>query len=198
MTDHGQRIFFDRLAETWDAYRGRDDQKLSRLIEMAGLRAGDRVLDIGCGTGVLIPFLKAAVGAEGSVVGLDFSANMIAQAQKKHGPVSGVSYAVADILEYRPDVLFTHITCLNFYPHIQDKRLFFNRMNTLLEGQGALTVMHDMSRAAVNAIHGQSRVVTEDRLPPAADVAGLFVQNGFTVEAALDTNDFYFIQGRKA
>lgn len=192
-----QRDFFDRLAGKWDESRGQDDKKLGRLIEMAGIHTGDRILDIGCGTGVLLPFLKEAVGEEGSVTGLDFSANMIARAQEKHRRITGISYVVADILEYKPAVPFTRITCLNFYPHVQDKKSFLCRMKSFLAKQGALIIMHDMSRAAVNAIHGQSSVVTEDRLPPVDELAELLAETGFVVETTADTEELYFIRGRK-
>lgn len=196
--NNNQKDFFDRLAGNWDESRAHDDAKLSRLIEMAGIHAQDRVLDIGCGTGVLLPFLKAVVGENGSITELDFSANMIARAKMKHGDTAGVTYVVADILEYEPGVLFTKVVCLNFYPHVQDKNLFIKRMNRLLDDQGALIIMHDMSRAAVNAIHGQSAVVTEDRLPPVEDIAKLLAENGFVVDKTMDTADLYFIRGRKA
>lgn len=193
-----QKEFFDKLAGIWDETRAQDDAKLSLLIDMSGLNAGDRVLDIGCGTGVLLPFLKLVVGDCGSITELDFSANMIARSKAKHRDITGINYAVANILEYQPDILFTKVLCLNFYPHVQDKNLFLRRMQHILEDKGELIIMHDMSRADVNAIHGQSTVVTEDRLPPAADVAKLLVENGFTVEKTQDTDDLYFIRGRKA
>lgn len=53
------------------------------LIRTLDLRPGERVLDIGCGTGLSIPFLAQAVGAEGEVVGLDRSDAMLAQARQK-------------------------------------------------------------------------------------------------------------------
>ncbi|MCE5284606.1 MAG: methyltransferase domain-containing protein [Pelosinus sp.] len=192
-----QEKFFDQLAGVWDESRNKDDKKLSQLIEMVGIQLGDQVLDIGCGTGVLVPFLKKAVGDGGGITELDFSSNMIAQAKEKHKHISRISYVVADILKYNPHRTFNRITCLNFYPHVQDKDMFFLRMNALLEQQGSLVVMHDISRATVNNIHGQSAVVTEDRLPPIDDLGKLFVKAGFVVEVALDTEEFYFMRGRK-
>lgn len=195
---NSQKIFFDRLAQDWDGFRQQDDKKLFKLVQLTGICTGDRVLDIGCGTGVFLPFLKEAVGEAGSITELDFSANMIARAKEKFSNITGVSYVVADILQYDTEKLFTKITCLNFYPHVQDKEQFFRRMGSLLEKQGTLSIMHDMSRAAVNAIHKQSEVVTEDRLPPADDLAKLFTQNGFRVEVIHDTEELYFVRGKKA
>ena len=56
-----------------------------RLAEAAGIRSGDRVLDVACGTGVLARHLAERVGPTGSVVGLDLNDGMLAVAAR-HGP----------------------------------------------------------------------------------------------------------------
>jgi S-adenosylmethionine-diacylgycerolhomoserine-N-methlytransferase len=52
-------------------------------IERLGLRPGDQVLDIGCGTGLNFPLLLDRVGPAGRVVGLDASVQMLAQARRR-------------------------------------------------------------------------------------------------------------------
>jgi demethylmenaquinone methyltransferase/2-methoxy-6-polyprenyl-1,4-benzoquinol methylase/phosphoethanolamine N-methyltransferase len=53
------------------------------VVEMARLKPGDKVLDVGCGTGNLTLTAKHSVGATGSVYGIDASPEMIAEARKK-------------------------------------------------------------------------------------------------------------------
>ncbi|MBA2698171.1 MAG: methyltransferase domain-containing protein, partial [Nocardioidaceae bacterium] len=52
-------------------------------VELLGLRAGDTVLDVGCGTGLNLPLLRAAVGEQGTVVGLDLSPQMLSRARRR-------------------------------------------------------------------------------------------------------------------
>lgn len=52
-------------------------------MRLAGVKPGDRVLDVGCGTGSLTLTAKAAAGAGGAVYGIDASPEMIDLARKK-------------------------------------------------------------------------------------------------------------------
>jgi SAM-dependent methyltransferase len=47
------------------------------LVEVAGARPGERVLDIACGTGIVARTAARRVGSSGTVVGLDVSAPML-------------------------------------------------------------------------------------------------------------------------
>lgn len=54
-----------------------------RAIDQLALREGDRVLDIGCGTGLNFPYLWQRIGQSGHIVGVDASDSMLAQARRK-------------------------------------------------------------------------------------------------------------------
>jgi ubiquinone/menaquinone biosynthesis C-methylase UbiE len=51
-------------------------------VAQLGLEPGERIMEVGCGTGPNLPLLREAVGSEGEVTGVDASAGMLAQAQK--------------------------------------------------------------------------------------------------------------------
>jgi len=53
-----------------------------RAARRLALKPGDRVLEIGCGTGRNFPYLREAVGPGGQIYGVDLSAGMLAKAQE--------------------------------------------------------------------------------------------------------------------
>jgi ubiquinone/menaquinone biosynthesis C-methylase UbiE len=54
-----------------------------RAVHALGLRAGDSVVDIACGTGLNFPLIEQAVGPGGRIVGVDLTDAMLAQAQAR-------------------------------------------------------------------------------------------------------------------
>lgn len=52
-------------------------------LELLGARAGDVVIDLGCGTGLNFPGLVSSVGPEGLVIGIDRSPQMLAMAARR-------------------------------------------------------------------------------------------------------------------
>lgn len=186
--------FFNQLAPTWDQTRERDEAKIRFLVDKIRLNLSDKVLDLGSGTGVLLPFLAAS---SSQVTALDFSEGMLEEARKKYRSLPNVDYVVADIFVFAPEVRFTKIVGLNFYPHIKDKQSFAVKIKSLLKTGGTLTIMHDISRVAVNAIHSGSEVVREDKLKAVTVEQQVFVEAGFEILQAEDEEDYYFLQVKK-
>lgn len=68
---------YDRIATLPPAATWRD-----RTAASLGLDAGDTVVEMGCGTGANLPFLRERVGAGGRVVGLDLTRGMLLRARE--------------------------------------------------------------------------------------------------------------------
>lgn len=191
-----EQEFFNRLASTWDDFRDVNFKILTELTQQMNIQGGESILDIGSGTGVFLPFLHQAIGSDGKITALDFSAAMLERAKEKYGEWENISFVVADIMDYQATDPFDKIVCLNFFPHVQDKTTFFRKIYVSLKPGGEFFILHDISRAAVNAVHEQSNVVHEDRLPAAEEVTKQLVRCGFTVKNTLDNDECYLIQAR--
>jgi SAM-dependent methyltransferase len=92
-------VSFNVAAEAYDAFMGAWSEPLSaQLIDFAGVRAGDRVLDVGCGPGSLTAELVRRLGAD-SVAAVDPSAPFVAAAAARN-PGVDVRQASAEALTY--------------------------------------------------------------------------------------------------
>jgi demethylmenaquinone methyltransferase/2-methoxy-6-polyprenyl-1,4-benzoquinol methylase len=54
-----------------------------RAIRALGLRPGDTVVDVACGTGQNFPFIEEAIGPDGRIVGVDLTDAMLARARER-------------------------------------------------------------------------------------------------------------------
>src|SRR5215475_11121332 len=67
----------------WLTSFGREQKIRGMVLDLARLKPGESILDVGCGTGTLAIAGKRRVGPQGEVFGIDASAEMIARAGKK-------------------------------------------------------------------------------------------------------------------
>jgi ubiquinone/menaquinone biosynthesis C-methylase UbiE len=77
---------YEAAARVYDAFSSeRHVYRAGRQsgVGLLALRAGDTVLDLGCGTGLNLPLLVNAVGPTGLVIGLDRSPQMLRMARRR-------------------------------------------------------------------------------------------------------------------
>ena len=162
--------FFDRCAPSWDAGLIRSDRKINIILDNAGVREGSRVLDVACGTGVLIPdYIRR--GAD--VTGIDISPEMIKLAERKYAG-TGVRFICGDIETADVGQGFDAIVVYNAFPHFPDPERLITHLSGLLAEGGVLTVAHGMSREQIDAHHHGSASKVSMGLMPAEQLAGIF------------------------
>ncbi|MFJ4623823.1 class I SAM-dependent methyltransferase [Streptomyces sp. NPDC088812] len=96
-------------------------------LDAAGIRAGWRVLDAGCGTGAFLPWLADAVGPEGRVFALDLAeenAERAAARMRTHDTPWEPDVRQGDILRLPyPDDSFDAVWCANTTQYLSDEKL---------------------------------------------------------------------------
>jgi SAM-dependent methyltransferase len=110
------------------------------VADAAGLKRGDRVLDIACGTGVLAREAAARAGLSGSVTGLDPHAGMLAVARSLSSTVDWQQGA-AEALPF-PDRSFDAVVCQFGLMFFSDRNQAIREMSRVMVpgGRGALAV----------------------------------------------------------
>jgi ubiquinone/menaquinone biosynthesis C-methylase UbiE len=121
------------------------------LLEHARPQAGERVLDLACGTGVVTRLLASAVGAGGQVVGLDVSAPMLEVARQQPPPQGAAIEWLEGSAQALPEREFDLLLCqqgLQFFP---DAPGAVQQMRRVLGNQGraVLSVWQDLDTQPV-------------------------------------------------
>ena len=99
-----QKTFWERFAEMWvtrqDDLDTLFDPILRGTLQRADLKAGDHVMDIGCGTGQSSLKAAAAVAPGGHVTGIDISEPMLARARTLAAPGDAITFTTADAADH--------------------------------------------------------------------------------------------------
>jgi ubiquinone/menaquinone biosynthesis C-methylase UbiE len=119
-----------------------------RVVDLAGPRAGERVLDVACGTGVVARLAAQRVGPTGTVVGLDLNPGMLAVAAAASSANGGaptsapIAWRQGSAIDMPlPDASFDVVYCqlgLQFFP---DRLAALHDMRRVLVPGGRLGLM---------------------------------------------------------
>lgn len=113
--------FFNSMAEKWDTICHHDKNKNNEMLDLVNIKQGSKVLDVGTGTGVMIPFLTSRIGDTGEIVAVDVVEKMIEVARSKYND-SNVHFVVGDIFTLElPEKHFDVIMCYSVFPHFEYK-----------------------------------------------------------------------------
>jgi len=197
-----RKTYFNEQANSWDERFC--NPKLSSFLEnfvpQFGLESGQNILDVGTGTGVLIPYLIREVGPAGSVTAIDYSENMIQICKTKHSHLKNVSIKLGNIEEDSfPTESFDAVICFGLFPHLENKEKALQNINHTLKPSGKLVIAHALSGKELKAHHNNaSSAVVHDVLPEEAEMTQLLEQTGFTEISIKDESGCYLCIACKA
>jgi ubiquinone/menaquinone biosynthesis C-methylase UbiE len=193
------REYFDEVAPTWDDLvtdetRGR----IAGIIDRLGIRPRCRVLDVGSGTGILLPFVAASMQDEGTIVAIDISAEMLRQGKRKACP-SVVDFAQADAMAIPlADGSVDIAICYSVFPHFHDKMMALVELARVLKASGTLVICHTMSRAMINELHRNiGGIVGDHTLPDECELRRQAGQAGLRITHFEDRPEQYLVIAEK-
>jgi len=187
------RDFFDERAAGWDAGVPADVVERAReILEGLGIAPGSRVLDVGCGTGVLVPMLCELMQGRGFVAAADVSLNMLHEGRKKYeGPLAGWLQLDVVRLPMRGGS-FDWVLCYSVFPHFEDRRGAVSELAGALRRGGRLAIFHSKSREDINAFHRSvGGEVGGHELPDEPEMREILEGAGLEVERLENRSDRY-------
>ena len=201
-----RKQFFNESADGWmdtwykDHGTGQYDrhqQDFDRLFELMPLKPGDRVLDAGCGSGILVPMILECITEAGLLYELDFAERMI-EVNKKIHEDKNIQFMVADVAEAPlDDETCDVILCFSCFPHFHDKQRAMLTLSRILKRNGILVVAHFDSSEGINKHHESCHAVMHDHLPTQSIMCSLFKNAALNIELFIDKPGFYCVMAQK-
>jgi len=185
--------YFDELAPAWDSICKHDEGKLRLICRLAAPAPGNRLLDIGCGAGVMIGPLLATDPAE--LLALDLSPCMIEQAAQKYRDVR-LRLLAGDFFALKESG-FDLALLYSVYPHFPNKKNLARQTAHCLKSGGRFMVAHSESRAIINSRHQSGAAARLSQPLKAAEEEAKTWREYFNIDTLIDTEQLYVISGRR-
>lgn len=180
--------FFDRAASSWDDEMIKDDLIIKTILDNAQVKEGDTMLDVACGTGVMISYYLDR-GAHPT--GIDLSKKMVEISQSKF---KDIEFIWGDVEELN-DRKFDRVVVYNAFPHFIDPEALVKHLATLLNKDGTLTIAHGMSRERINHHHEGVASSISNGLMEASELAKI-MSKYLDVYVSIDDDRMYQVSGK--
>ena len=165
-----QKDFYNQKAAVWDEITIHNLEKVQYISELMEIRNDAKILDVGTGTGIMIPFYERYL-VDGCVVAVDYSDKMIDVARLKYPEKEHplISYRVSDVYELTFSEDFDLVVCYSCFPHFVNQPLAIEVLSKALRKGGRLVVAHSDSARTINGVHMNGGLeIGNDFLPSTA------------------------------
>lgn len=184
-----QRNSFDALYYLFEPPLPRDvPERLETIVAQGKITGGNTVLDVGSGTGILIPLIKEY--NPGRIYACDLSRRMLKQLMKKYPYVETI---MADVRDLRLPEGSTDAVYVNAcYSNIADKNGAFSNLSRMMKGKGRMVISHPLGKEFIKTI--RERVPYPlDEFPEESEARALLKPFGFEIETFVDELDLYIL-----
>ncbi len=176
------RQLFGRKSEQYDKSSLLVNQdNLSSIIEMSGITAGKRVLDVATGTGYMA-IAAADTGAE--VIATDFTPAMLNKTAEalSHKANADMALTDADRLAFYSDA-FDVVTCRVSIHHFANPQIAIGEMARVCKPGGRVVIMdvvssEDKAKSKLHNQMGKMRDFSEVRQWPCSELEGMIESSG--------------------
>lgn len=150
------KVYDNKAAELLDrSYQTPEivNQRLRTLASLS-LVGGESVLDVGCGTGLLLEQEALAVGSEGRAEGIDFSDAMLEHARRRCTNLGqvGLQQGSADTLPFE-DAVFDALSCTQVLLYVENLDQALNEYYRVLKPRARIAIIEtDWSGAVLNSL----------------------------------------------
>jgi len=196
-----KRQHFNELAERWDSLPAPDHAtaKAREFVRRIAPADCDWILDVGCGTGILLPHLLEFCSPGTRILELDYSEAMLREnARKSTEPRVSRLCADARHLPFRAEA-FDLALCFGVLPHFEDLPATLAELLRVLRPSGTLAVGHAMGSRELNTLHGSLGGPTAgDTLPTAVSLAEALRALNAKIVTAEEQPDWYLVQATKS
>ena len=199
ISDQITRNYFNNLANDWTNKhpQNEDREKIKRLLNKLCLDKAQRILDIGCGTGVLFPYLANLCNGDTRIIAIDYAPSMAKLAQKNSNGKIRLVCGDVQSLSFIKDS-FDKIIAFHVFPHIHDKINALHECWRILKSEGELAIIHLGGSREINQLHTEiGGIVAEHTLPSGNELKRLLMISHYEIKEMIDQPELYFVRAIK-
>ena len=189
-----QRELFDKLYRLFEPPLPEGvPERLERIAACGDIAKGDTVLDVGSGTGVMVPLIRRYEPAV--IYACDLSEAMLGQLSENYPYAKTILGDVRDL--GLPDGSVNSVFVNACYPNLADKAGSFSNIGRMMKPGGQLVISHPLGRSFVEALKGNVPFPVDD-FPERTEAEALFGRFGFWVKEFIDEPNLYILVARRS
>jgi len=184
-----QRDFFSGLIHVFDPPLPEGvPERLEKIVASARINKGETVLDVGSGTGILIPLIRAYEPR--TIFACDLSEAMLAHLRKQYPYALAIA---ADVREISlPDNSMDVVMMNACYPNIVDKDSSIANISRMMKPNGRMVISHPMGKSFIDSLKEKSPFPLDD-FPQRSEAQDLFEPYGFEIQNLIDEPRLYVL-----